>query len=168
MKHNGTNLDGDSLRVLDALYRQDDHRLNTSEVRSVTGIESNDRARRRIEKLGAAELADIDKDERASTPIPPKRATLTEEGVEKAEEWDLDPNSTDIRSPEARLQRVERRLNDLEERFDQLESAATRNPDRIPELLETRRLVATLSEYVVTELDADLGVYYPLKDNLEP
>lgn len=161
MYHNETNLDGDSLRVLDALHRQDDHRLNTSEVRTLTGIDSNDRARRRIEKLGAAGLADIDKDERASTPIPPKRATLTKEGVEKAEEWDLDPNSTDIRSPEHRLQRVERRLNDLEERLNTIESAATRNPDQIPELIETRRLVATLNDYAVTELDADLGKYYP-------
>ena len=165
MYHNETNLDGDSLRVLDALHRQDDHRLNTSEVRTLTGIDSNDRARRRIEKLGDAGLADIDKDERASTPIPPKRATLTDEGVQKAEEWDLDPNSTDIRSPETRLQRVERRLNGLEERFDQLESAATRNSDRIPELLETRRLVATLNDYAVSELDADLGVYYPLDES---
>lgn len=167
MKYNGTNLDGDAMRILDALHRQNDHRLNTSEVRTLTGIKSNDRTRRRIEKLGAAGLADIDKDERAPTPIPPKRATLTDEGVTKAEEWDLDPDSTDIRSPEARLQRVERRLNDLEERFDELESAATRNSDRIPELLETRRLVATLNDYAIDELGADLGVYYPLEENPE-
>jgi len=41
-------------------------------------------------KLGDAGLADIDVDDRADTPIPPKRATLTDDGVQKAKEWDLD------------------------------------------------------------------------------
>jgi len=51
MEHKNTDLDGDALRVLDALNRQDDHRLNTSEVRTLTGIEDNDKARRRLVKL---------------------------------------------------------------------------------------------------------------------
>lgn len=161
MDYNGVTLDGDSLRAIDALHRQDDHRLNTSELRTLLGIESNDRVRRRIVKLGDAGLADIDVDDRADTPIPPKRATLTDDGVQKAKEWDLDPDSTNIRSPEDRLQRVERRLTDINERLDEIEAAANKNTERIPGLLETRRLVATLNDYTVKEFDADLGAYYP-------
>ncbi|MGQ3329950.1 hypothetical protein [Halorubrum sp. FL23] len=161
MEHNNTKLDGDALRALDALHRQDDHRLNTSEVRTLTGIEDNDKTRRRLLKLSEAGLVEIDEDERASTPIPPKRATLTDEGVEKAEKWNLDPTATDIRSPEHRLQRVERQLAVVNRRLDLLEKSATGNSDNIPELIEARRLVATISNYAVDELDADLGKYYP-------
>lgn len=166
MEHNNATLDGDALRVLDALIRQDDHRLNTSEVRTLTGIDSNDKARRRLLKLGEAGLVEIDEDDRASTPIPPKRATLTDEGIEKAEEWDLDPTSTDIRSPEHRLQRVERQLAEVNERLDSIEAVAMTEQDNIPCLMETRRLVATLNDYAVAELDADLGKYYPADERL--
>jgi len=167
MDYNGITLDGDSLRAMDALHRQDDHRLNTSELRTLLGIESNDRVRRRIVKLGDAGLADIDVDDRADTPIPPKRATLTDDGVQKAKEWDLDPDSTNIRSPEDRLQRVERRLADINERLGEIEAAANKNTERIPGLLETRRLVATLNDYTVKELNADLGKYYPTEADSE-
>jgi len=161
MEHKNTDLDGDALRVLDALTRQDDHRLNTSEVRTLTGIEDNDKARRRLVKLSEAGLVEIDEDERAPTPIPPKRATLTDEGLEKADEWDLDPTAQDIRSAEKRLQRVERQLREVNERLNALEKSATGGSGNIPELLESRRLVATLNDYMVAEHDADLGKYYP-------
>ena len=161
MDYNGVTLDGDSLRAIDALHRQDDHRLNTSELRTLLGIESNDRVRRRIVKLGDAGLADIDVDDRADTPIPPKRATLNDDGVQKAKEWDLDPDSTNIRSPEDRLQRVERRLDDIENRLSKIEKDANKTTESIPGLLETRRLTATINDYLVKEIDADLGRYYP-------
>ncbi|MEZ3162272.1 hypothetical protein [Halorubrum miltondacostae] len=161
MKHKDTRLDSDALLVLDALSRQDDHRLTTSEAKTVTGISDNDYVRRRFNKLESADLVTLDKDKNAPTPIPPTRATLTEEGTGKAESWDLDPKSTDIRSAEERLLRVERRLDDLDSRLDTIEEEATRDPESIPELIEARRLVATLNDYAVDELNADLGKYYP-------
>jgi hypothetical protein len=164
MKHNGTNLDQDALNALKTLKRQDDHQLNTSEARTLIGIDDNDYMRRRFRKLENAGLVDIDEDTRSATPIPPKRATLTDEGIKKAESWDLDPDGSDIRSPEHRLERVERRLDDVHDRLDEIEAAATDHPESMPDLLETRRLVATLNDYVVMEMDADLGQYYPVEE----
>lgn len=161
MKHKDTRLDSDALLILDALSRQDDHRLNTSEAKTITGIDDNDHVRRRFRKLGDADLVTLDEDEQAPTPIPPIRATLTDEGVEKASEWNLDPKSSDIKSSEERMMRVERRLDDLDERLDAIEAAATDHPKSMPELMEARRLVATLNDYAVDELNADLGRYYP-------
>ncbi|ELZ40652.1 hypothetical protein C471_07711 [Halorubrum saccharovorum DSM 1137] len=162
MKHKDTRLDSDALLVLDALSRQDDRRLTTSEAKTVTGITDNDYVRRRFQKLEAADLVTLDKDDTAPTPIPPTRATLTDSGVEKAESWDLNPKSNDIRSAEERLLRVERRLDDLDTRLDTIEDAATSESDRMPDLEEARRLVATLSNHAVEDMDADLGKHYPV------
>ncbi|EMA70316.1 hypothetical protein [Halorubrum distributum] len=167
MKHKDTRLDSDALLVLDALSRQDDHRLTTSAAKTVTGIGDNDYVRRRFDKLSDADLVTLDKDDTAPTPIPPKRATLTDEGAEKSEVWDLDPKSTDIRSAEERLLRVERRLDDLDSRLDTIEEAATSESDRMPELEEARRLVASLNDHAVDELGADLGKYYPAAEDAE-
>lgn len=161
IEYNDTNLDADALRILDTLNRRDDHRLNTSEVRTLTGIEDNDKVRRRLVKLGEAGLVTIDEDERANTPIPPTRATLTDDGLEKAEEWDLDPTSTDIRSPEHRLQRVERQLAEVNERLDSIDDKTSSESENVPDIDETGKLVAALCDYAVEELDADLGKYYP-------
>lgn len=161
MKHKNTRLDSDALLVLDTLARQDDHRLTTSEAKTVTGIEDNDYVRRRFQKLEAAELVTLGKDDTAPTPIPPTRATLTDEGEEKAKEWDLDPKSADIRSAEERLLRVERRLDDLDSRLDTIEDAVTADSEQVPDVDETAKLVAALCDYAVEELDADLGKYYP-------
>jgi len=85
ISHKGENLDSISLLILESLSRQDDHRLNTSEAKTLAGEDNNDTVRRRFERLDAAGLVTLDEDESAPTQIPPKRATLTDEGVESGE-----------------------------------------------------------------------------------
>lgn len=154
-------MDNLALLVLQAIDKQDDHRLNVSEIKSIIGEDDNDKIRRRMNKLEDAGLVELDVDDGYPAPIPPTRATLTEEGVEKAQQWDLDPRSNDIRDREQRLNRIENRLDDIDERLSTLESAAFENDDIMPELEESRRLLITVNNYLIEELDADLGRYYP-------
>lgn len=161
MRHNGTRLDTDALRVLNALSKQDDYRLNTSEAKTILGEDNNDIVRRRMLKLEEAGLADLDEDEGFPAPINPKRATLTEEGVAKADEWDLNPKTGDVRDTKQRLERLENRMDNIMERLDDLEEAAFENDDQIPPLEEVRRLQLTVNQYLIEEQDADLGKHYP-------
>jgi len=162
ISHKGENLDSISLLILESLSRQDDHRLNTSEAKTLVGEDNNDTVRRRFERLDAAGLVTLDEDESAPTQIPPKRATLTDEGVEKAENWDA-RGSQKNDTIEKRLERIEAKMNSIDQRMAELEHQALEGSG-IPELLEARRLVATLNDHAVGELDADLGKYYPSVD----
>jgi len=61
------------------------------------------------------------------------------------------------------LERIEAKMNSIDQRMAELEHQALEGSG-IPELLEARRLVATLNDHAVGELDADLGKYYPSVD----
>lgn len=159
MKHNGTRLDTDSLHILSALKTH--NTLNTSEVKSTTGIDDNDRVRRRLNWLADADLVELGKDEDADTPIPPTQATITDEGLEKADEWDIGEDTYRDTSTEERLDRIERRLDDFDDRISSLEEAATSGPDDWHDLEEARRVVVAMREYLVDEHNVDFGPYYP-------
>lgn len=160
--YKGHRLDEDACLILDVLNRQDDHQLNTSQAKTITGFSDNDHVRRRFERLADVGLVSLGQDEGAPTPIPPTQATLTDDGIAKAEEWDLSSaRRSETRTVMDRLGMIENRLNAIDERVAEIEHAATADSDRAPELMEARRIIAALNDYAVTEFDADLGRYYP-------
>ena len=162
MKHNGIRLDTDALHVLAAL--QTHNELNTTEAKSATGIDDNDKVRRRFEWLGEADLVELGEDNDADTPIPPTKATITENGIEKADDWDVSEHTYRDVGTEERLERIERRLDDFDERLTEIEQAASSGPADWHDLEEARRVVVAMRRYLVDVHGVDFGPYYPTED----
>jgi hypothetical protein len=85
--HRGVeNLDWESQEILRTLYKNDGS-ANTTEIRTLTGIDSNDKVLYRFrEKLAPRGLIELEQPESETARPEPKVATFTQRGVEVTEE----------------------------------------------------------------------------------
>jgi hypothetical protein len=129
------NLDWKSQEILRALYKSDGS-ANTTEIRTLTGIDSNDKVLYRFrEKLAPQELIELEQPESETARPEPKVATFTQQGVEVAE------RIIDERAGPA----------DLESRVDKLEADFS----RVSEQLDAATTQATADDERATEADVD-------------
>lgn len=160
--HNGVRLDGDALHLLACLNTHES--LNTTEAKNVTGIDDNDKVRRRFERLNDAGLVELGKDEDTGSPLPPVKAVITAAGREKVDEWDIDEKTYRDADIEERLDRIDRRLDGFDDRLTALENAATSGPKELHDLEEARKVLVSLRRYLAEEHDADFGPHWPRFD----
>jgi hypothetical protein len=118
------NLDWKSQEILRALYKHDES-ANTTEVRTLTGIDSNDKVLYRFqEKLLPRELIELKQPESETARPEPKLATLTQHGVEVTERLiEERAGPTDIES------RVDKLESDLSRVTDQMDEAQSSDDD---------------------------------------
>jgi hypothetical protein len=115
------NLDWKSQEILRALYKYDES-ANTTEIRTLTGIDSNDKVLYRFqEKLLPRELIDLEQPESETARPEPKLATLTQHGVEVTERLiEERAGPTDI---ESRVDKLESDLSHVTEQMDEAQSS---------------------------------------------
>lgn len=159
IQHNNTRIDADAIRVLQAICNHGGE-LNTSEAKTITGIDDNDIVRRRFERLEEAGLVDIRQADIDSHHIPPIVATITADGSNQADQWDVTNDLKNKQSIDDQLIRIENQLSSLESRVHDLECAANGNDDAAA-LRETRLLTEALRRWSVESHEADLGRHYP-------
>lgn len=112
------NLDWKSQEVLRAIYKNDGS-ATTSQIRALTGIDSNDQILYRFrEKLVPRGLVELEQPESETARPEPKIATFTQQGVEVVE------RIIDERAAPA----------DLESRVDKLEADVSRATDQMDEV----------------------------------
>lgn len=134
-------LDWKSQEILRALY-ENGKRANTTELRSLTGIDDNAVILyRHNEKLAPAGLITLEQPRSEGTDIPPKIATLTSKGESVAEriierQGDQSTTSGDY------VEQLEAKINRLEARIDELE-ADTRRSEEQAALAETVEHITT-------------------------
>lgn len=122
-------LDWKSQEILRALY-ENGKRANTTELRSLTGIDDNAVILyRHNEKLAPAGLIELEQPRSDGAQIAPKIATLTSKGETVAEQLiehrgDQDTTTDDY------IEQLEAQINRLETRIDELEADKQRSEDQ--------------------------------------
>lgn len=121
-------LDWKSQEILRAIHKNDGS-ANTSEVRTLTGIDNNDTILYRFrEKLAPHGLITLEQPESDTAKPEPKVATFTQRGVEVAER--LIESRGDQSLTEDYVEQLEAKITRLETRIDELEADDRRSEDQ--------------------------------------
>lgn len=121
-------LDWKSKEILRALY-ENGKRANTTELRSLTGIDDNAVILyRHNEKLAPAGLVELEQPRSDGSHIAPKIATLTSKGEAVAER--IIEHRGDQSMTGDYVEQLEAKINRLETRIDELESDDRRSKDQ--------------------------------------
>jgi hypothetical protein len=166
----GENLDWKSQEILRAIYKNDGA-ATTSEIRALTGIDTNDQVLYRFrEKLLPRGLIEVEQPESETARPEPKVATFTQQGVEVTEQIiDERAGPADIES------RVDKLEADISRVTDQMDEARSSDDDGVPSDVDLAELdektdqllyqMGLIADFLNEKHDGGLSAYRSEREN---
>lgn len=169
IEHNGVRLDWLSQEVLYVVSGRDGARSNTSELKSLTGVDSRHRIKHRFEKLVEAGLAEVSQPEPEDNQFPPKEVMLTGAGKAFVEEYDIRGGGGQQLTTREQVERMESRMGRMQEQMGSMveqmrvmgEMFGFGGDTRMPNVAQTRAGFFAMNSYFGRNMDVEFEEEMP-------